>query len=231
MKGERFWAVSSGGESTADIAGVTGSSPVSPTMSPIRVTSKLVLQSLPLQPWAESGVAAGPAKGNEMKLGVKMEREDEDHEIWLLLDRTQRLIHQSSSKEFRRFGISPIEASVLSVIRDIAPSEVIPAEISRRVFRRPRSVLELLKRMEKKGLVETAHNLDDKRLVGVTMTEKGQRAYYMSTQGESIHGIMASLSGEKRQQLRSCLQTLQDRVKELEEESREAAKVKGGYKT
>jgi len=153
-----------------------------------------------------------------------MARKDENYEIWLLLDRTQRLIHQSRSKELRRFGISPIEASILSVIRDIAPSEVIPAEISRRVLRRPHSVLELLQRMEKKGLVETDHNLDDKRLVGVTITEKGEHAYYMSTQEESIHRITASLPEEKRQQLRLCLQTLQDGVKELEEENREAAK-------
>lgn len=155
-----------------------------------------------------------------------MARKDEDYEIWLLLDRTQRLIDQARSKEFRRFGISPIEASVLSVIRDIAPSEVIPAEISRRVLRRPHSVLGLLERMEKKGLVKRAHNLDDERLLGVTITEKGQHLYRMSTQEESLHQVMASLSEEERQQLRSCSQTLQDRVKELEEESREAAKGK-----
>jgi len=142
-----------------------------------------------------------------------MARKNEDYEIWALLDRTQRLIHQERSKKLRRFGISPIEASVLSIIRDIAPDEVIPAEISRRVFRRPHTVLELLERMEKKGLVKRDHNLDDKRLLGVTMTEKGQHAYRMSTQGESIQRAMASLSKERRQQLRSCLQTLQDRVK------------------
>jgi len=75
--------------------------------------------------------------------------------------------------------------------------------------------------MERKGLVERDHNLDKKNLLGITMTEKGEHAYYMSTQGESIHRIMASLPEERRQQLRSCLQTLQDRVKE------EAAKGKG----
>jgi len=51
------------------------------------------------------------------------QRRDEDYEIWALLDRTQRLIHQPGSKELRCFGISPIEASVLSVISDIAPDE------------------------------------------------------------------------------------------------------------
>ncbi|MCD6299619.1 MAG: winged helix-turn-helix transcriptional regulator [Dehalococcoidales bacterium] len=156
----------------------------------IRVITKLVLKPFPLQPWAESGKRQGPERRFGLQTSVQVveasQRRDEDYEILVLLDSTQQLIHQSRAKELKDFGISPIEASVLSVISDIAPSEVIPAEISRRVFRRPHSILELLKRMEKKGL-------------------------------------MASLSEEGCQQLRSCLQILQDRVKDLEEWSREAA--------
>jgi len=117
------------------------------------------------------------------------------------------------SKELRRFGISPIGASVLSVIRHINPA--ITVEISRRVWRKPNGITELLERMERKGLVKGAHNLDDKRLLGVTMTEKGEHAYYMLIQGEPIHRIMASLSEEGRQQLRSCLEKLHG--KSLEE--------------
>ena len=135
-------------------------------------------------------------------------RKDEDYEILALLDRTQGVISKSRSKEL---GISPIEATVLSAIEHIT-TEAIPAEISRRVFRQPHGVCTLLQRMEHKGLVKRDKNLGRKNLVRVTMTEKGQHCYYMLTRGESIHRIMASLSEEEHQQLRSCLQKLHDKA-------------------
>lgn len=136
---------------------------------------------------------------------------DEDYELWVLLSNTQTAIHKLRSKELSRFGISPIEAMVLFSIANIA-SAAIPTEISRRVFREPHTISYLVRRMEDKGLVRRDKDLERKNLVRVAMTEKGWQAYYLSTGRESIHRTMSSLSEEERQQLRSCLQKLQEKA-------------------
>lgn len=55
-------------------------------------------------------------------------------------------------------------------------------------------------------------------MVGITMTEKGQQLYRKSTREKSLHEAMAVLSEEDRQQLRSCLQKLQDRAAAISRE-------------
>ncbi len=129
----------------------------------------------------------------------------DDYELLLLLDKTQNQINRLRAREIK--PLTPIEALVLSTIRGI-PGDVIPAKISRRVFRRPHSVAMLLRRMEKKGLVERARNLEKKNMVRITMTEKGQQVYRKSTREKSLHEAMAVLSEEDRQQIRSCLRKL-----------------------
>jgi DNA-binding MarR family transcriptional regulator len=75
--------------------------------------------------------------------------------------------------------------------------------------------------MEKEGLVRKTKDLERKNLIRVSLTEKGQQAYYQSSRLESVHRIMSSLSEEERQQLSSCLETLRDRaLKELGMEQR-----------
>ncbi len=131
----------------------------------------------------------------------------DNYEILLALDKTQKRINELRARELQ---LPPIEALVLSTISDIAPSEAIPAEISQRVFRRPHSASALLQRMEKKGLVERARNLEKKNMVRVTMTEKGQQVYRKSTREKSLHEAMAVLSEEERQQLRGLLEKLRE---------------------
>ena len=59
-------------------------------------------------------------------------------------------------------------------------------------------------------------DFDRKNLVRVILTEKGQQAYYQSSEIKSIRQIVSSLSEEERQQLRSYMETLRDKaLKEL----------------
>lgn len=85
-----------------------------------------------------------------------------------------------------------------------------PAEISRWLFRESQSVSGILNRMEKQGLVRRDKDLGKKNLVRVALTEKGREVYGNCTKRESMHRIMASLSGEQRQQLIACLENLRD---------------------
>jgi len=143
---------------------------------------------------------------------------DEDYNLWVLLHQTTDAVLRARQKELDRFGISFIEVGVLVVIQAIG-EKATPSEISRLIFREPHSVSALLNRMEKRGLLRKTQDLDRKNLVRVSITDKGRQAYDKSTRRKSIYKIISSLSEKERQQLRSCLEKLQNKAfKELVEE-------------
>jgi DNA-binding MarR family transcriptional regulator len=139
------------------------------------------------------------------------ESTDQDYRLWVLLNQVRDAVLRARQKELNQYNISASQAAVLLVIEAIGPKAT-PAEISRRVFRKPHSVSGILSRMEKKGLVRRLKDLDRKNLIRVVLTEKGREAYYQSTKQESIRQIVSSLSEEERQQLTSCLHTLRDKA-------------------
>ena len=138
------------------------------------------------------------------------------YNLWVLLSQTRNAILRVRQKELDRSNISVAQAAILFAIRSIG-DKATPAEIARCILRTPHSVSVVLSRMEKKGLVSKAKDLDRKNLVRVMLTEKGLKAIdHQSNKPESILRIMSDLSDEERQQLGLYLQELRDKaLKEL----------------
>ena len=136
---------------------------------------------------------------------------DQDYNIWWLILHMRRTMYKARAKELFQYGITPEDAAALFAIHAIG-YRATPAEISRWLLRESHSTSELLTRMEKKGLVEKAKDLEKKNLVRVAITEKGEQSYLQSTKRESIHRIMSALSNEECQKLRSCLERLRDKA-------------------
>lgn len=134
---------------------------------------------------------------------------DEDYATLALLHLTVSAILKARQKELYKYGISNMQAAILSLIQVIG-DKATPAELSRWLFRAPHSVSNLVSRMEKKGLVKKVNDLDRKNLVRVAITEKGQQVYDESGKMKSVNRIMSALSEEERQQLWSCLNKLWD---------------------
>ena len=134
---------------------------------------------------------------------------DRDYNLWVLLAHTRQAMFRARQKELRQYNISARHAAVLFAIESIG-DETTPAEISRWLFREQHSVFEVLRRMEKQGLIRKTKDLDRKNQVRVQLTEKGREAHNQSTERESIHEIMSSLSEEERHQLRSYLHRLRN---------------------
>ena len=138
--------------------------------------------------------------------------DDRDYEIWMLLSQASAAMFKAREKELNGKGFTAMEATALFIIQAIGDRAATPVEISRWILREPHSVFSLLKRMERRGLVERTKDLAWKNMVRVTVTEKGEKAYETSTARESIHNILSVLSAEECQQLSSCLRTLRDRA-------------------
>jgi len=138
----------------------------------------------------------------------------ENVEIFGLLQLTSDAILRVRQSQLREVGISNIQSALLYMVKHLEPP-VTPAEISRRLFRKPHTVFALLKQMERQGLVRKIKDLERKNMARVVLTEKGEEAYRRSMEKwEAIDEIMSCLTREEHAALRSFLRQL--RGKSLE---------------
>ena len=128
-----------------------------------------------------------------------------------LLGQTAYAIRNIRKKELHKYKV-PIRHSAVFFAVEAIGDRATPASISRWLLREPHTVSELLKRMEKKGLIKKVKDLDRKNKIRIGMTKKGQRAYRDSLKRESSSKVINCLSQKERQQLKSLLEKLRNRA-------------------
>ncbi len=133
--------------------------------------------------------------------------EDEDQDLWLLLTHARYAVFRAREKELQRYGISPEQASLLFVVQAMG-NKATPAALSRYLLRQPHTVSALVDRMARRGLLKKVKDLDRKNLVRVVITEKGQKAYELSTKRGPIHRIMNTLNQEEKKDFRDYLERI-----------------------
>lgn len=136
--------------------------------------------------------------------------EDQDYEVWVMLRQVHDVMHRARDKELKRIGISWTQAAVLFIVKAIHIPAT-PSEISRWFFRQPHTVSELLRRMEKEGLIKRVKDLKRKNQIRVSITKKGEELYLQTRDLKTIHEIMSCLSKEEQDNLRSYLTKLRSK--------------------
>jgi len=140
---------------------------------------------------------------------------DPDYQLFVLLRQVGKIVEKAREKELQKKGISLAEHAVLFITQSIGYNTT-PAEISRWMIRQRNSISTLLNRMEKKGLIKLTRDLDKKNLIRVSITKKGQKAYEISTEMESIHSILSVLPNDLHPQMIVWLKKFRDQaIKEL----------------
>jgi DNA-binding MarR family transcriptional regulator len=109
--------------------------------------------------------------------------------------------------EIVRFNV----AAALVTICDLY-GKATPAVLPCRLFLEPHPVSELVIRMEKKGLIIKKRNKKRENVVRTAITEKGRRFCQQAVQPGFIQEIIASLSEEQQNQLRTCLRILYEKA-------------------
>jgi MarR family transcriptional regulator, organic hydroperoxide resistance regulator len=137
---------------------------------------------------------------------------DEDQDLWVLFTRARYAVFRARERELQRYGITPEQAQLLFVAQAIE-DEATPAKISRLILRQPHTVSAIVDRMEKKGLIKKVKDLDRKNMVRVVLTEKGQKAYEMTSKRGPIHRIMHTLNDAERDQFRTYLERLMGKAR------------------
>ncbi len=142
-------------------------------------------------------------------------------ELWALLSQASNAMSRVADSELSQVGISMMQDAVLVFVKN-AKEPVIPAHISRWLFREPHTVSQLLMRMEKQGLVKRTKDLDRKNQVRITLTEKGEKAFQKQSEMRGIGKILSILSPEECNKLGASLRKLRDEaIKELDARPRQ----------
>lgn len=145
-------------------------------------------------------------KGNKLKI---RENEDREYDLWILISRVYHMIAKLRNVEMNRYGILPVQAYMLLIIKAMGNSTT-PAELARFVYQQRNSVSDILKRMEKQGLITKEKKPEGNRRVLVKMTKKGEKVLQLSRQREHLHRIMSVLSEENGRELECLLELLKD---------------------
>ena len=95
-------------------------------------------------------------------------------------------------------GILPVQAYMLFIIHSMG-SATTPAELARFVYQQRNSVSDILKRMEKQGLITKDKASRGNGRILIKMTEKGKKILQLSKQREHLHSVMSVLKlGKKK---------------------------------
>src|SRR3989304_10125071 len=117
---------------------------------------------------------------------------DPDYRLWVMLERARVALLKARGNELAKYGVSPADAFALFIIHDTG-EDANPAEISRRISREHNTVMALLSRMEKKGLITKTRSPEKKNGWCVNLTEDGKVACRGGMRLGSIHAALSSI--------------------------------------
>lgn len=138
---------------------------------------------------------------------------DEYFGLFVLVAQTKDAILRARQVEYEPYGINNERRALLWVIQSYGGSAS-PVQIARRFFRELQSITEMLRRMEKDGLV-TRHRGTGRSKTVVRLTTKGSETLKQSMHNETDQRIFSVLTADERDQLAAYLLKL--RAKALEE--------------
>ena len=119
--------------------------------------------------------------------------------LWVLIAQTKDAILRARERDYARFGISNERRAVLFIIQNNG-GRTTPVEIARDLFRELNSVTEMLKRMEKDGLIKREKAAGRSR-IEVSLTEKGLDVFRQSLHNETDRRLFSVLTKRRARAL------------------------------
>jgi DNA-binding MarR family transcriptional regulator len=130
--------------------------------------------------------------------------------LWVLIAQTKDAILRARERNYAQFGIGNERRAVLYSIQNNG-GHAAPVDIARELFRELHSVTEMLKRMEKDGLISRERG-SGRSKIDVRLTAKGLDVFKQSLENEIDKEIFSVLTHDEREQLASCLWKLRSKV-------------------
>jgi DNA-binding MarR family transcriptional regulator len=142
-------------------------------------------------------------------MAVKFEAENLILTTWLMIHRADALLKICEDKVFGEYKLNAERYAVLMTIQYLGGSAK-PSEVARWLQRSPNSVSMIADRMVGAGLLKRARDKIDRRVVHLTISDKGKVALKPATQAgwEFIREILSPISDEDRRTLISLLKMI-----------------------
>ena len=147
-----------------------------------------------------------------MKEALELSRNEK---AWVKLFGTATVVERARELELAQIGIpSIIQAGVLFILKS-ATQPVTTSQLARTLYREPHSMSALLKRMQKQGLIKRTKDLEQKNLVRISLTKKGDETFRIQWGAKVTNNITACLSEKELDTLETCLEKLRVRAIEI----------------
>jgi len=126
--------------------------------------------------------------------------------LWLLLRRVGDTLVRCQDLVFSKYGLTAEQFAVLASIESRGPLS--PSDLASLLERAPNSMSMLVDRMVKAGLVRRARDRKDRRVVTVSLTEKGKTAVEPAIPAgwEFIHEVLSTLFDDEQRDLADMLE-------------------------
>jgi DNA-binding MarR family transcriptional regulator len=139
---------------------------------------------------------------------VSPEQENTVLRLWLLLRRVGDALGLCQDLVYSKYGLTSEQVAVLAAVKSRGPLR--PSEFASILERSPNSMSMLIDRMVKTGLVRRTRDRKDRRVVFVSMTDKGREAVEpaVPTGWQFIHKVLSPLSYDDQRSLADMLETV-----------------------
>ena len=134
--------------------------------------------------------------------------------FWSTFNQAYWVVIRVAEAELRALDLTMVQAAVLYWVRT-SKEPPTPADLSRLLFRRPHTVLDLLSRMEKQGLLRRKRDSKRRNMSRVVLTAKGEQAFERQRQVGAVARILSELTPEESETVLVALEKL--RRKAIEE--------------
>ncbi len=139
---------------------------------------------------------------------VNYESENTVLRLWLLLPRVSDALALCQDLVFSKYGITTEQWRVLTCIKSRGPLK--PTNIASMLERSPNSISMIVDRMVKAGLLRRTRDRKDRRVVFVSMTDKGKEAVEQAVPAgwEFINKLLSTLSYDEQRALADMLERI-----------------------
>jgi len=140
--------------------------------------------------------------------------EDPDFKLWVILMQASDVFAKARAKEVNRYGITYRQSGALFLLAASGGESTI-SELSRWLMREPHSILIIVNRMVKDGLITKERAKGGRGRTKIVITEKGRQTYNRCLKHTAITQVLSVLSLKEKEQLFESLRKIRDQAFEV----------------
>jgi DNA-binding MarR family transcriptional regulator len=148
----------------------------------------------------------------EHEVGIKAFRNDWQKASMNVII-TYGLLFNSHEEFFRKFDLTAQQYNIMRILRDVYPKPISTSVLRTRMLDKMSDTSRLVSRLKSKGLVEVDRNSNDKRLVNILISSKGQDLLeVIDHELYKLDNLLQGLSEEEAMQLCHLLEKVRKSI-------------------